>query len=144
MRFVLAQGTHQTTKTNFVLLVKEKIVIGIAPFFYFTVFVCLPLQYCYSKTFHLHQPITITEYPLSFQNLQNLLLLQSHCWNLLLNIKTHRLPRAYSSLTLQFGLYIQAVPSLVLPFWFTQNTAFGTFNDKTTDNDGKRRNYVQR
>ena len=29
------------------------------------------------------------------------------------------------------------------PFWFTQNTAFGTaLNDKTIDNDGKRNNYV--
>ena len=29
------------------------------------------------------------------------------------------------------------------PFWFTKNTAFETSrNDKTTDNDGKRNNYV--
>ena len=32
---------------------------------------------------------------------------------------------------------------LVPPFWFTKNTAFETSrNDKTTDNDGKRNNYV--
>ena len=30
------------------------------------------------------------------------------------------------------------------PFWFTHNTVFGTScNDKATDNDGKRNNYVQ-
>ena len=30
------------------------------------------------------------------------------------------------------------------PFWFTKNTIFGTSrNDKTTDNDGKRNNYVR-
>ena len=32
---------------------------------------------------------------------------------------------------------------LVLPFWLTNNTAFGASrNDKTTDNDGKRNKYV--
>ena len=28
------------------------------------------------------------------------------------------------------------------PFWFTQNTVFGTSRYKTSDNDGKRNNYV--
>ena len=41
-----------------------------------------------------------------------------------------------------------AVPPLTaacaFPFWFTQNTTFGTSrNDNATDNDGKRNNYVQ-
>ena len=41
-----------------------------------------------------------------------------------------------------------AVPPLMStcasPFWFTQNTVFGTLrNDKTKENDGKRNNYVQ-
>ena len=43
------------------------------------------------------------------------------------------------------GLGVRPLIDCFCPlFWFTQNTVFGTSsNDKTTDNDGKRNNYVQ-
>ena len=58
-----AQGTHQATKANFVLLAEENCSCNCSPFFIST-FLCLPVQYCYFKTFHLPLPITITWYPL--------------------------------------------------------------------------------
>ena len=82
---------------------------------------------------------------LDFSKSMNLNLVFSQSINLNLNLEIQN-KMCGSSQCLRYGgakgVVLPKRP-LMPPFWFTKNTAFETSrNDKTTDNDGKRNNYV--
>ena len=77
----------------------------------------------------------------------NLNLVFSKSMNLNLKIKNKmngsNQCRRYGGEGIRGCIPLAAACAVVPPFWLTRNTAFGASrNEKTSDNDGKRNNYV--